>query len=160
VVAGSLLPPRDQVVGQEPNVLETPTWPLGVVISWEVFFGRRVRTAVNDGAEVMLNPTNGSSYWLTQVQTQQVASSRLRAVESGRWLVQAAPTGFSAIVTPAGDVVALSDLGEQAVVQGRVQLREGDTIAAVTGDLIPLLLAGLLLMAAWVGRLRSRRPVP
>jgi apolipoprotein N-acyltransferase len=159
-IAHDILPPKDQVPGTEPNVLDTEAGRLGVVISWEVFFGRRTREAVHHGAQIILNPTNGSSYWLTQVQTQQIASSRLRAVESGRWLVQSAPTGFSAIVDPSGDVVARSDLGEPAVLQHQVELRDGDTIAAVTGDLIPLLLAGVLLILAWVGRLRSGRPVP
>ena len=130
------------------------------MISWEVFFGRRVREAIHHDAQIVLNPTNGSSYWLTQVQTQQIASSTLRAVESGRWLVQAAPTGFSAIVDPSGDVVARSDIGTQDVLQHTVQLREGDTIAAVTGDMFALLIAGLLLVLAWASRLRSGRPVP
>ena len=59
-----------------------------------------------DGAELVVNPTNGSSYWLSIVQTQQVASSRLRALETDRWVLQVAPTGFSAVVTPDGRVLA------------------------------------------------------
>ena len=51
----------------------------------------------SSAAEAILNPTNGASYTGTIVQTQQVASSRLRAVENGRWVVQAAPTGFTAV---------------------------------------------------------------
>ena len=66
------------------------------MISWEVFFGGRAREGVKHGGEVLLNPTNGASYTGTIVQTQQVASSRLRAIETGRWLVQAAPTGLLA----------------------------------------------------------------
>ena len=53
----------------------------------------RARTA----ARLILNPTNGASYTGTIVQTQQVASSRLRAIETGRWVVQASPTGFSRV---------------------------------------------------------------
>ena len=69
-----------------------------------MFFGGRARDGVKAGGEVLLNPTNGASYTGTIVQTQQVASSRLRAIETGRWVVQAAPTGFSEFVTPDGDV--------------------------------------------------------
>ena len=65
--------------------------PLGVVISWEVFFADRARDAVRHGGELLLNPTNGSSYWLTIVQTQQIASSRLRAMETGRWVAAGRP---------------------------------------------------------------------
>ena len=56
--------------------------------------------ASRHGGEVIINPTNGASYTGTILQTQQVASSRLRAIETGRWVVQAAPTGFSEFVTP------------------------------------------------------------
>ncbi len=163
-IAKGVLPPRDQVPGTETNMVRSPAGRLGIVVSWEVFFGRRVRESVHDGAEIILNPTNGSSYWLTQVQTQQIASSTLRAVESGRWLVQAAPTGFSAIVDPSGNVVARSSLREATVLQRTVTLRRGNTIAAVTGDLFALLLAGALAgLAAWTKREKlptSGRPVP
>jgi apolipoprotein N-acyltransferase len=57
--------------------------PVGVVISWEVFFPDRARDAIGHGGEILLNPTNGSSFTGTQVQAQQVASSQLRAIETG-----------------------------------------------------------------------------
>ena len=55
-------------------------------ISWEIFFPDRTREGVEDGARLVLNPTNGASFTGTIVQTQQVASSRMRAIESGRWV--------------------------------------------------------------------------
>ena len=89
---------------------------LGVVISWEVFFGGRVPRA-SARRRGVLNPTNGASYTGTIVQTQQVASSRLRAIETGRWVVQVAPTGFSEFVTPDGDVIDRTAVSEQAVIR-------------------------------------------
>ena len=86
------LPGRDVRVGNGPAVLETSAGTLGVSISWEIFFDHRARDAILDGGQVLLNPTNGSSYWLTIVQSQQVASSRLRALETDRWVLQGAPT--------------------------------------------------------------------
>ena len=58
----------------------------------------RRATACEHGGTVILNPTNGSSYTGTILQSQQVAASRLRAIENGRWVVQVSPTGFSAFV--------------------------------------------------------------
>ena len=79
------------------------------MISWEVFFGGRGRAATTaDGTgdtSILLNPTNGASYTGTVLQTQQIASSKLRAIENGRWVVQVSPTGFSAFVDPDGDVL-------------------------------------------------------
>ena len=148
-IARAELPPRDAIPGTGPAILRTRLGRLGVAISWEVFFGRRLRDSMHENADILLNPTNGSSYWLTEVQTQQIASSTLRAVESGRWLLQAAPTGFSAIIDPAGNVVARSSIGEAKVLERRVELRHGRTIASDVGDLPALLLALVLFATAW-----------
>jgi apolipoprotein N-acyltransferase len=106
---------------------------------------------MHDDAQIILNPTNGSSYWLSQVQTEQLASSVLRAVESGRWLIQAAPTGFSEIIDPAGNVLGRTAITEAAVVQHDVELRDGHTIAVVVGDVPAAAIAILWLITAWAG---------
>ena len=148
---------RDAIVARGEAVLDTPAGAFGVVISWEVFFPDRARDAIGNGGGVLLNPTNGSSFSGTQVQAQQVASSRLRAIETGRWVLQAAPTGFSAIVTPAGEVVDRTGVSEQAVLHGTVELRTGRTWALNVGDVLPVGLAFLSIAAGWALEIRSRR---
>ena len=147
---------RDAVVGSAPAVLRTDVGTFGVAISWEVFFTQRVREGVQEGGEVVLNPTNGSSYWLTQVQSQQVASSQLRAIETGRWVLQAAPTGFSAVVDPEGTVIARTGVSERAVLHETVTRREGRTIATVIGPWPVVALGAALVIAGWI---LARRPV-
>lgn len=145
----------DAVAGTTPAILELPTGErLATVISWEVFFGGRAREGVALGGGVVLNPTNGASYTGTIVQTQQVASSRLRAIETGRWVVQAAPTGFTAFVAPDGEVVERTSQRVQTVITRDVPLRSGNTWYVSLGDrpFILVLLVGLLLVLA-----RSRR---
>jgi len=155
-VAAGLLPARDLKPGTGPAVVETSAGTLGVTISWEVFFDHRSRDAVRHGGEVILNPTNGASYWLTQVQTQQVASGRLRALETGRWVVQAAPTGFSAVVDPQGRVLQRTAVSEQAILHHRIERRTGLTWAARAGAW-PMVVASLALGGmAWVGARASR----
>jgi apolipoprotein N-acyltransferase len=135
--------PRDAVAGSGPAVLDLPDGTrMAVVISWEVFFGSRARDGVRNGGELVLNPTNGSSYTGTILQTQQVASSRLRAVESGRWVVQVAPTGFSAFVDPDGTVIDRTGVSEQAVISHTVTLREGSTWYTTLGN-APFLMAAI-----------------
>lgn len=155
-LAPDALPERDAIVGTGPAVLDTPAGPLGVVISWEVFFPDRARDAIGNGGEILLNPTNGSSFTGTQVQGQQVHSSRLRAIETGRWVLQAAPTGFSAIVTPTGDVLQRTGVSEQRVLQGTVERRTGRTWAVRFGDWLPLALAAASLAAGWAVERRER----
>ena len=138
---------RDAVAGTAPAVLDLPDGTrAGVVISWEVFFGGRAREGVREGAGVILNPTNGASYTGTIVQTQQVASSRLRAIETGRWVVQASPTGFSEFVTPDGNVIDRTAVSERAVIRHEVEIRTGETWYVRLGDgpFIALLAVGYL----------------
>ncbi|MGD9795852.1 MAG: apolipoprotein N-acyltransferase, partial [Acidimicrobiia bacterium] len=133
------LVPKDAVSGRSPAVTDLATSRLGtvrlgVVISWEVFFADRGRDAIGNGGAVMLNPTNGSSYTGTVLQTQQVASSKLRALETGRWVVQAAPTGFSAFISPGADVLQRTGISERKVVVRDVPLRSGSTWYVSLGD--------------------------
>jgi apolipoprotein N-acyltransferase len=157
-VAPDTLAERDATVSHQSGLLHTDAAPLATTISWEVFFGHRARAAVEAGGEVIYNPTNGSTYTGTFVQTQQVASSRLRAIENGRWLVQVAPTGFSAFVSPDGRVEQRTGTREQAVRHQDVPLRTGFTWYTRFGDAPARVAAVALLAAAWaLAWLRSRR---
>lgn len=156
-VAGDALPDRDALIGELPGHLDVPG-PVGRVatpISWEIFFPDRTREGVEAGARLVLNPTNGASFSGTIVQSQQVASSRMRAIESGRWVVQVAPTGFSAVVDEDGKVLGRTSITERRVLQRQVQLREGLTIYTRLGNLPGLLAAALLIAAGWAIERRS-----
>ena len=159
-VAGGILPSKDAVAGTGPAVLDTGVGRFGVLISWEIFFEERARDAIGNGGTVLLNPTNGSSYWLTIVQTQQVASSRLRAIETGRWVVQAAPTGFSAFVSPDGNVLARTGVSERAVLVADIAPREGRTWALRVGPWPLLALAAVAVAGAAAAARRDRSTTP
>lgn len=157
--------PLDAIPGHSPGFLRTPASPLAVMISYEVFFDERARGGVRAGGQLLVVPTNTASYRSSQVPTQELAADRLRAWETGRWLVQVTPTGYSAIVTPTGRVVTRSTLGQQTVVQGTVRRETGRTVYVSVGDgpvalvaLAVLLAAGLAsgAVGSALGRVRSR----
>ncbi|MCU1369743.1 MAG: lnt [Ilumatobacteraceae bacterium] len=161
-VAPDTLAARDATTSHQSGLLRTDAAPLATTISWEVFFGHRARAAVEAGGEVIYNPTNGSTYTGTFVQTQQIASSRLRAIENGRWLVQVAPTGFSAFVSPEGKVEQRTATKERAVRHQAVPLRTGFTWYTRFGDTPTRVIAALLLAGAWALAwlsTRRRRPI-
>ncbi len=143
----SEIPSRDVVPGTGPAVVDTPVGTIGVAISWEAYFERRSRDAVENGAQLLVNPTNGSSYWLTQVHTQQVASNQLRAIENDRWLLMAAPTGLSAVINADGTLLQRSDIGERIVLEATVEMRSGRTLASLVG-FWPVLVYGLTALAS------------
>ncbi len=125
----------DAVSGTDPAQLVLPDGTaVGVMISWEVFFGDRARDANSNDAAILINPTNGASYTGTILQTQQIASSQLRAMENGRWVVQVSPTGFSAFISPDGSVFDRTDVSEQRVIIRDVPLRTGSTWYRLLGD--------------------------
>jgi len=137
--------PRDAVVGTGPATLDTPVGRLGVAVSYEVFFDDRVRAGVRAGGRVVLVPTNASSYRDAQVPAQEVAVARLRAIETGRWVVQAAPTGYSAVVDHRGRVRVRSGLGRPALLVADAGLRSGSTPFVALGS-TPWLVAAFAIL--------------
>ena len=155
------LVPRDAVAGTGPARLDVPVATGGsvraaVVISWEVFFGGRAREGVRDDGGFLVNPTNGSSYTWTILQSQQIASSRLRAIETGRWVVQVSPTGFSAFVSPSGEVSQRTGVSETAVIRSDIPVRNGRTWYVALGDRPWIIAVGAVALAA---TLLGSRPI-
>ncbi len=141
--------PLDAVPGHGTGLLRTPAGPLGILVSFEVFYADRSHTSVRDGAELLVVPTNTSSYATAQVPTQEVAAGAVQAVETGRDLIQSAPTGYSTVVDHRGQVLQRSVLGRRQVLTATVALRRGFTPYDHWGDLPFLLLAAAALGAGW-----------
>jgi apolipoprotein N-acyltransferase len=141
--------PRDAIAGHGTGEVQTQAGPVGIVISFEVFFPARARSAIRAGGQVLLAPTNTASYRTSQVSAAEVAADRLRAWETGRAVVMAAPTGWSAVVDPRGRLLARSGLSTAAVLELTVPRRVGLTPYVRYGDGPVVVVAALLLAAGW-----------
>jgi apolipoprotein N-acyltransferase len=153
--------PLDAVPGTGTGLLPTPAAPLGAMISYEVFYADRGRSSVRDGAQLLIVPTNTSSYASAQVPTQEVAAAEIQAVQQGRDLLQAAPTGYSAAITHRGVLLARSVLGARQVVSTTLSRRVGLTLYVRYGDLPALIAPVVAILAGWLlagrpGRLSRR----
>ncbi|HXX91627.1 MAG TPA: apolipoprotein N-acyltransferase [Acidimicrobiales bacterium] len=148
--------PLDAVPGHGDGVLRTPAATVGAMVSYEVFFPDRARIPVRAGAELLVVPTNTSSYATTQVPTQEIAASRLRAIEEGRDLVQAAPAGYSAVIDNHGTVHAISVLGRRQVLVRSVALRRGLTVYGHVGDLLAFVASIAALAGGWLASMSQR----
>jgi apolipoprotein N-acyltransferase len=149
--------PLDAVPGSGSGLLDTPAAPLGAMVSYEVFYADRGRSSVRAGAQLLIVPTNTSSYATAQVPTQEVAASEIQAVQQGRDLLQAAPTGYSAAITNRGTLLQRSVLGAPQIVRATLQRRAGWTVYVRYGDTPGLALAALALLGGWVVAGRRRR---
>lgn len=144
---------RDALPGHGPGYVATSAGPMGVTISYEVFFADRARAAVRAGGRLLLVPTNAASFRTSQVPATELAAARLRAIETGRDVVQAAPTGYSGFIDNRGRLRARTVLGRRQVLQRRVHLRHGRTVYVRVGDAPIIVLAVAALVIP-----RLRRP--
>jgi apolipoprotein N-acyltransferase len=148
---------RDFRAGNEVGVLDVAGRPLGDLICFEVVYDGLTRDVVQDGAGMLVVQTNNATFGFTDESEQQLALSRLRAVEHGRTVAIAATSGISAVVAPDGSVVEKTSLFTPAVVVVDVAQREASTIATRLGAAPEWLLAGLGGAALATAVLRQRR---
>ena len=149
--------PRDMVVGHNDGSVSTPAGRLASLNSFETFFTGRGRSGVRSRASLLVVETNTSSYATSQAPAMELAASRLQAIAEGRTLVQAATTGYSAIISPDGSIETSSGLGRPDLISARVALRAGTTLYDRFGDAWIVVLALVALAAAWALELMGRR---
>ncbi|WP_327292153.1 apolipoprotein N-acyltransferase [Streptomyces sp. NBC_01198] len=151
--------PRDFYPGRTTGVLQIGPARLGDVICFEVAYDSIVRDTVNAGARAIVVQTNNATYGRTGQPEQQLAMSRLRAIEHGRAVVTAATSGISAIVGPDGKIEQRSKEFTQQVLNADIPLRDGTTLADRVGAAPEWTLAmvGLLSCAAAIALGRRDR---
>lgn len=95
--------PRDFVHGTRSGVMRLGPVTVGDVICFEVAYDQEVRDVA--AGQLLVVQTNNATYGHTSLPPQQIAMSRLRAVEHGRTILVAATSGISAIVAPDGRMI-------------------------------------------------------
>ena len=123
----------------------------GVAICFEVAYDDLMRDAVLAGANVLLVQTNNATFGFTAESPQQLAISRVRAMELGRSVVHVSTVGQSALITPDGTAHQVTSLFTQALVRGDLPLRDATTVATRVGP-VPEWFAALALLVLLVGR--------
>ena len=152
------LVPRDFASGDRPGVLDVGPVRLGDVICFEVAYDGLVRDAVRPGSRLLVVQTNNASFGRSGETVQQLAMSRLRAVEHGRAVLVVATSGISAVISPDGRLEQSAPVFTRAVLSADVTTRTGTTLATRLGLLPEVVLTlvgltGLALCAPWRSRL-------
>jgi apolipoprotein N-acyltransferase len=149
----------DQYAGHEVGVLDLGGARLGDLICFEVVYDGLVHDVVDGGAGMLVVQTNNATFGYTDESEQQLALSRLRAVEYGRTVAVAATSGISAVVAPDGTVVRSSSLFTPAVFVEEIAQRDSVSVALRLGAAPEWALTALgagALLAAVLLRLRGR----
>src|SRR6516164_8867117 len=154
------LQPHDFTAGRRPVVFHVGQIRLGDVICYEVGFDGLVSSEIRAGANLLTVQTNDATFEVDGQRgesLQQLAMARIRAVETDRAVVVASTTGVSAIIAPAGTLVAHTGTWQRAVLESRVPLLSTTTLAIRLGGWPEFLITALTLAAfAWAV---SRRAV-
>ncbi|WP_426560337.1 apolipoprotein N-acyltransferase [Angustibacter sp. McL0619] len=151
---------EDFVAGHVPGLLQLGPTRAGVAICFEVAYDNLLRDSVRGGADLLVVQTNNATFGYTDEAVQQLAMSRLRAIEHGRSVAHISTVGESALIEPDGRMVAHSDLFTPAMLQATLPRRTATTIADRLGVWaeLALVMVGLLGAAALVLGSRGSRP--
>jgi apolipoprotein N-acyltransferase len=128
--------------GAASRLLPRPAGAIGVAICYELADGTALAQASRDGARWLLASANLDPY-PRALQSQFTSLARLRAIETGRWLVSVANTGPSLVVDASGQLRSTLPLGIAAVETMTVRQRQSLTAYDRWGN-GPLLLGWLL----------------
>ncbi|QBJ94599.1 apolipoprotein N-acyltransferase [Rhodococcus sp. ABRD24] len=145
------------VPGSGNGVVTAAGIPIGVATCYEVAFDRALTQSVRAGAQLIAVPTNNATFGDTEMTYQQLAMSRVRAVEHGRDVVVAATSGVSAIIDADGSVQQESSLFVPAALVSEVSLRTGTTLATRLGPIPEILLCLGAAVALGLALVQSRR---
>ena len=139
---------------QEP--LRLGSHALGVSICYEIAFGSAVRMDLPEAA-LLVTVSNDAWFGDSIGPHQHLEIARVRAAETGRWLVRATNTGLSGVVSPRGEVRGRLPQFEVAADTFDVVPMRGETPYVRFGD-APALVALALWLVAGLVRSRWRSP--
>jgi apolipoprotein N-acyltransferase len=138
--------PDEFLPGPPSKAVRTPQGVLGLSICFEVLYPGIARRAARQGADFLVNISNDSWFGDSSMPYTHLLSARARAIETRRFLLRASNSGVSAIVSPAGEVLAQTMLFTKATARGTAGPLSGPTFYTLHGDWI-LLFAALAVMA-------------
>jgi apolipoprotein N-acyltransferase len=157
---------QDFLPGHKPGTLTIAGIPIADTICFEVADDAVVRQAVTGGGRLIVVQTNNASYeqpgdsGAGGETAQQLAMSRLRAVEHGRAVVVVATSGVSAMIAPDGTVLARTSVFHPALLDRSLPLRDPRTVADHLGPWPEWVLSAAGLIALVAASVRRRRYQP
>ena len=150
---------RDYAFGTRDGIFELDGNQLGVLICFEVAIDDIGRELVAGGAQIILSQTNNADFGRSDETFQQAALARLRAIETGRTVVNISTVGVSRIFLPNGAIISELPIFEPGVMVEKVPLRTSITPAMAISPYFDLIvnLAALSLLVVAIGSQLKRR---
>ena len=151
-------------IGQkEISCLDMGGVPIGTAVCYESVYGEFCTGYVRKGAQLLTVITNDAWWGNTPGHKQHLNYSRLRAIETRRWVARCGNTGISAIIDPSGHILDRTAWWTPAVLQGTVQLLQGESFFVRYGDMVGRVCVFLFLLlgaASLLPGIRNKRGRP
>ena len=122
--------------GKGTNIFETELGMIGSLICFDSIYESMTLSNVRDGAEIIILSTNDSWYKDSAAVYQHNGHAVLRAIESGRYVVRAANTGVSSVITDKGQVVSLLGPLKKGYVTADVNTYTQNTVYTYVGNAV------------------------
>ncbi|MEU7649762.1 apolipoprotein N-acyltransferase [Streptomyces huasconensis] len=121
--------------GSRPGVFTMAGTKVGLATCYEAAFDWAVRDTVTNGAQIISVPSNNATFDRSEMTYQQLAMSRVRAVEHSRAVAVPVTSGVSAVIMPDGTVRAKTKWFTADSLVEEVPLRSSQTPATRLGTL-------------------------
>ncbi|MBO7310535.1 MAG: apolipoprotein N-acyltransferase [Clostridia bacterium] len=130
----------DVVAGEGAQVMDLPEASVGSLICFDSLYEDLARDSTLDGAQIICLSTNDS--WFTDSAALYIhnAQAQLRAIENGRYIVRAANTGISTVISSKGEVLEQLDPLVEGIVEYDVSVNTHKTPYTVIGNLFVFVL--------------------
>ncbi|MFK0241514.1 apolipoprotein N-acyltransferase [Microbacterium sp. NPDC090281] len=149
---------REYTPGSNPPIVDVDGDLVGLAICFDVIYDDVIWQGLNAGAEVLVFQTNNADFRGTDENLQQLAFARMRAIETGRSVVNVSTVGTSQVIRADGSTVTSLDADEAGAMLEDVELRSGLTAGVVLGPWVQAILLwgglGALLVGWWRARKR------
>jgi apolipoprotein N-acyltransferase len=151
------LVPRDYTFGTRNNAFDINGAVAGLAICFDIVDDGLIHQMVHGGAQFIIAPTNNADFGHTDESVQQVAIARLRAIETGRSVVNDSTVGVSAMFAPDGRVIATLPTFRRGALVETIPLSTTTTPAMFAGRQIEWIVAGFGLASLVAGMLLAPR---
>ncbi len=145
------------VPGEGDGTVDVAGVTAGTATCFEVAFDAAARDPVSGGAQILTVPTNNATFGHSPMSYQQLAMSRVRAVEHDVPVLVAATSGVSAIISADGTVEQETEIFEAATLTADLRLDGAGTLATQVGAATELALGVLGAVAVIVALVTGRR---
>ena len=140
------------------ETLNTSLGTLAANICIESIYSDISRSQMQDGAKILLIPTNDSWFGNSFGRDVHFRHSQMKAIESGKYLLRSGNCGISAIIAPDGTETVSRHEKTEGYIKGTANLISKNTLYTVVGDItvVPALIAFVYCIYCLIKFINSR----